>query len=114
MSLPQFLYRSNRSAIILPVFFYKNSQVLDHCSTIESCAYLCVLGSGLRRSSNSIEPSNKAELIECVNSFICYSNKNYLRTHVALETVFHVDVSHARMVFRPCRVPCVANSLLFY
>lgn len=40
MSLPQFLYHSNRSAVILPVFFYKGKQILDHCSSIESCSYL--------------------------------------------------------------------------
>ena len=49
MSLPQFLYRSNRSAVILPVFFNKNSQVLEHCSTIESCAYLWVFLEGGER-----------------------------------------------------------------
>ena len=40
LSLPQFIYQSNRSAVILPVFFYKGKQILNHCSTTESCAYL--------------------------------------------------------------------------
>ena len=40
MSLPQFLYHSNRSAVILPVFFYKGKQILAHCSSTESCSYL--------------------------------------------------------------------------
>ena len=40
LSLPQFIYQSNRSAVILPVFFYKGKQILAHCSTTESCAYL--------------------------------------------------------------------------
>ena len=40
LSLPQFIYQSNRSAVILPVFFYNGKQILNHCSTTESCAYL--------------------------------------------------------------------------
>ncbi|CBK22126.2 uncharacterized protein [Blastocystis hominis] len=40
LSLPQFLYQSNRSAVILPVFFYKGKQILAHCSSTESCSYL--------------------------------------------------------------------------
>lgn len=44
LSLPQFIYQSNRSAVILPVFFYNGKQILNHCSTTESCAYLyCLL-----------------------------------------------------------------------
>lgn len=70
----------------------------------------------MRDSSNSMEPSNKAELIECVNRFICYSNKNYLRTHVGLMEMMmminSLDVSHARMVLGACSVACVAHSLL--
>ena len=40
LSLPQFIYQSNRSAVILPVFFYKGKQILAHCTTTEACAYL--------------------------------------------------------------------------
>ncbi|CBK23359.2 uncharacterized protein [Blastocystis hominis] len=72
MSLPQFLYQSNRSAVILPVFFYIGKQILAHCSSTESCSYL----------SNWIQPENKLELIECINRKICISNKNNIRTHM--------------------------------
>ena len=100
LSLPQFIYQSNRSAVILPVFFYNGKQILNHCSTTESCAYLYWIIFCYDRRSNWIQPENKFELIECINRTICISNKNNIRTHVWIveSWLFFIDVCNARMV----------------
>ena len=52
------------------------------------------------------------ELIECINRKICISNKNNIRTHVAVEMIFHLDVCNAGMVYHVERIACLSGSLL--
>ena len=62
--------------------------------------------------SNWIQPENKLELIECINQKICISNKNNIRTHVAVEMRFDIDVCNAGMVYHIKRIACLSSSLL--
>ena len=39
-SLPDFVYASNTSAVILPLFFHDASAMLKHCASVETCALL--------------------------------------------------------------------------
>lgn len=68
--LPRFIYESNNSAVILPVFFINN--ILTNCNSTTSCAYL----------ASALHPSNKMELIMCIHHKLCTSEKNMIRTHV--------------------------------
>ena len=52
------------------------------------------------------------ELTECINRKICISNKNNIRTHVAFEMRFDLDVCNAGMVYDIKRIACLSGSLL--
>lgn len=39
-ALPQFITASNTTAVILPIFFYNHTTVLQHCNSVEGCAHL--------------------------------------------------------------------------
>ena len=73
--LPQSIYENNRSAVILPIFFFNH--LLQYCDSVQSCAHL----------SSAIQPRNKQELILCVHDGICSSDKNGYRMHVMMSFV---------------------------
>ena len=82
--LPQSIYENNRSAVILPIFFFNH--LLQYCDSVQSCAHLYEFGAMMSRSS-AIQPRNKQELILCVHDGICSSDKNGYRMHVMMSFV---------------------------
>ena len=84
IDLPQSIYENNRSAVILPIFFFNH--LLQYCDSVQSCAHLYEFGAMMSRSS-AIQPRNKQELILCVHDGICSSDKNGYRMHVMMSFV---------------------------
>ena len=97
MSLPQ----SSIKAIVLGSLFHNRELCLPVFNEIS-----------FMNRSNWIQPENKLELIECINRKICISNKNNIRTHVAVEMHFDIDVCNAGMVYHIKRIACLSSSLL--
>ena len=81
-SLPSYVTDSNKTAVILPIFFFNHTTILRSCHTIESCAALYSFVSSLNDRTAWYQPENKAELIACMHSLNCFSNKRLVRTHV--------------------------------
>ena len=109
MSLPQFIYQSNRSAVILPVFFYKGKQILAHCSTTESCAYL--YSTRFRLWIDRIGFNQRTNWN--------WSNASIERFVFPIRTTFEltllcfdIDVCNAGMVYHIKRIACLSSSLL--
>ena len=79
--LPRFIYESNDTLVILPIFF--TAKLLRFCHGIETCAHLCALWwLFFNCRASAIQPANKQELLMCVRSKLCTSEKALIRTHV--------------------------------
>lgn len=82
MRIPEYIRNSNRSAVILPIFFFNHTSLLRRCTSIENCAFLYVVLYVVYSRSNWYQPESKLELINCIHTLNCYSNKQLIRTHV--------------------------------
>ena len=89
-ALPSLITASNTSAVILPIFFFNHTTVLEHCNSVENCAFLYRLRRPVTNSTNYYQPENKLDLVACVATGNCVSNKRLVRTHVAPQ--IRVDV----------------------
>lgn len=92
MRVPKYILNSNRSAIILPIFFFNHTSLLRRCTSVENCAFMYVVLYVVYSSSNWYQPESKLELVDCIHTLNCYSNKQLIRTHV----IFAVFVSFFR------------------
>ena len=81
-SLSSSLQNSNRAAVILPIFFFNHTSILQWCDSVEDCAALFVFPASLTSRSIHYQPETKAELIACLYTNNCFSNKRLVRTHV--------------------------------
>lgn len=83
ISLPETVLSDTKSAVILPIFFYDKTRVLDHCYGLKACAMLYVLltYSLIYRGLN-LMPRNKTELKACIYHRLCQARKPNIRTHV--------------------------------
>ena len=81
-SLSSSLQNSTRAAVILPIFFFNHTSILQWCDSVEDCAALFILPASLTSRSIHYQPETKAELIACLYTKNCFSNKRLVRTHV--------------------------------
>lgn len=107
MRIPRFLLESYHSAVILPIFFYNHTVILNYCDSIEQCDELWVPSESLMCSTSYYQPENKAELVACMQQSLCFSNKRLLRTHVEVMWVCNVDVFDAWVVYHSGQFNCV-------
>ena len=80
--LPLKLRDQTNAAVIVPAFFLAKEPILERCTTILSCALEYMYCHQLTNRSEKAFPTNKAQLVKCLNKNMCFTKKKNTQTHV--------------------------------
>ena len=82
--LPDWLKASEKSAILVPLFFLNRTRILPYCVELEDCLPMWKRHGVVTCSNLPLVPHNKSDLVQCLNAGICTMRTRYSRTHVRI------------------------------
>lgn len=82
--LPSSVLSDPKSAIIVPLLFFRLDLILPNCGSLDSCFDLYRMTSCVDSRDLQLFPESLSDLYQCLNRSVCTFNRGKLKTHVRM------------------------------